>query len=274
MTRSILITGCSSGIGLTAAWTLRDRGWHVIAACRKAEDVAARIEEGFASVQIDHGDPKSVEAGWSATMEITGGTLDALFNNGGHGMSGAAEDIPRDGLELVFASNVFGVHQLTRLALPNMIARGKGRIVMHSSVVGFTALRWRAAYVATKHAIEGLANTMRVELRGTGVTVSILNTGPVTSGFRKNSVALFDQWINVDGSRHSAYYRSEFTTERDSNDPVLFEGTADHVVKKLIHAVEAPRPRTRYYITPHAYVAAILTRVLPDRMQDWLGARL
>lgn len=274
MTRSILITGCSSGIGLTAARTLRARGWHVIAACRKAEDVATRVAEGFASVQIDHGDAKSVEAGWSATMEITGGTLDALFNNGGHGMSGAAEDIPRDGMELVFASNVFGVHQLTRLALPNMIARGKGRIVMHSSVVGFTALRWRAAYVATKHAIEGLANTMRVELRGTGVTVSILNTGPVASGFRKNSVALFDQWISVDGSRHSAYYQTEFMAERDGDDPVLFEGTADHVVKKLIHAVEAPRPRTRYYITPHAYVAAILTRVLPDRMQDWLGARL
>ena len=127
----------------------------MIAACRKPEDVAARIADGFDSVRIDHGDPASVETGWTKAMEITGGRLDALFNNGGHGMSGAAEDVPREALELVFASNVFGVHQLTRLALPMMIAQGHGRIVMHSSVVGYTALRWRAAYVATKHAVEG-----------------------------------------------------------------------------------------------------------------------
>ena len=191
MTRSILITGCSSGIGLAAAHTLRARGWHVIAACRKPEDVAARIADGFDSVRIDHGDPASVETGWTKAMEITGGRLDALFNNGGHGMSGAAEDVPREALELVFASNVFGVHQLTRLALPMMIAQGHGRIVMHSSVVGYTALRWRAAYVATKHAVEGLAKTMRVELRGTGVHVSILNTGPVASGFPRELRAAF-----------------------------------------------------------------------------------
>lgn len=274
MTRRILITGCSSGIGLAAARTLRDRGWHVVAACRKPQDVAARQAEGFDSVRIDLGDPDSVADGWDATMAITGGRLDALFNNGGHGMSGAAEDVPRAALELVFASNVFGGHQLTRLALPVMIRQGHGRIVMHSSVVGYTALRWRAAYVATKHAIEGLANTMRAELRGTGVHVSILNTGPVTSGFRENSTRLFDDWIDIDASRHAAYYRDTFMAKRASNKPVAFEGTADHVVKKLIHAIEAPRPRTRYFITPHAYVAAVLTRILPDRMQDWIVARL
>lgn len=274
MTRSILITGCSSGIGLAAARTLRERGWHVIASCRKPGDVEKRIAEGFDSVRIDHGDPESVETGWRKTMDLTDGALDALFNNGGHGMSGAAEDVPREALELVFASNVFGVHQLTRLALPGMVARGRGRIVMHSSVVGYTVLQWRAAYVATKHAIEGLTNTMRVELRGSGVHVSILNTGPVTSGFRDNSVKLFDRWIDVDASRHAAYYRNVFMASRKSDKPVAFEGTPDDVVRKLIHAVEAPRPRTRYYVTPHAYVAALLTRVLPDRLQDWIGARL
>jgi NAD(P)-dependent dehydrogenase (short-subunit alcohol dehydrogenase family) len=274
LTRSILITGCSSGIGLAAANTLRDRGWRVIAACRKPQDVAARADDGFASVRIDYGDAASVDEGWREAMEITDGRLDALFNNGGHGMSGAAEDVPREALELVFASNVFGAHQLTRLALPVMIARGHGRIVMHSSVVGYTPLRWRAAYVATKHAIEGLTNTMRLELRGTGVHASILNTGPVASGFRANSTRLFDRWIDVDASRHATYYRDVFMAERESDEPVAFEGTADHVVKKLIHAIEAPRPRTRYFITPHAYVAAVLTRILPDRLQDQIGARL
>lgn len=274
MTRSILITGCSSGIGLAAARTLRDRGWTVIAACRKLDDVAAQQAEGFLSVQLDHGNSVSVENGWQAALDLAGGRIDALFNNGGHGMSGAAEDVPREALELVFASNVFGVHQLTRLALPGMIARGQGRIVMHSSVVGYTPLRWRAAYVATKHAIEGMTNTMRVELRGTGVHVSILNTGPVTSGFRENSTKLFAHWIDAGASRHAQYYETEFAAKRQSDAPVAFEGSADDVVRKLIHAIEAPRPRTRYFITPHAYVAAILTRTLPDRMKDWIGARL
>jgi NAD(P)-dependent dehydrogenase (short-subunit alcohol dehydrogenase family) len=274
LTRSILITGCSSGIGLAAAHTLRGRGWRVVAACRKAEDVAARQADGFDSVRIDHGDAASVEQGWREAMEMTGGTLDALFNNGGHGMSGAAEDVPRDALELVFASNVFGVHQLTRLVLPGMIAQGHGRIVMHSSVVGYTPLRWRAAYVATKHAIEGLTNTLRVELRGTGVHVSILNTGPVASGFRENSTKLFDRWIDPDASRHAAFYRDDFAAQRASDAPAPFEGKAKDVVIKLIHAIEAPRPRPRYFITPHAYVAAVLTRVLPDRVKDRIGAWL
>lgn len=274
MTRTILITGCSSGIGLAAARTLRARGWQVVAACRKPEDVAERAKEGFDAVRIDHGDPESVEEGFRDALARTEGRLDALFNNGGHGMSGAAEDISRAALEHVFHSNVFGVHQLTRLALPGMIARARGRIVMHSSVVGYTPLRWRAAYVATKHAIEGLTNTLRIELRGTGVNVAILNTGPVTSGFRENSNRLFARWIDVDASRHAEFYRTDFMAERGSDAPVPFQGTADDVVRKLIHAVEAPRPRTRYYITPYARIAAVLTRTLPDGIKDRIGARL
>ncbi len=274
MDRTILITGCSSGIGLDAAETLRARGWHVIAACRKPEDVEARRAAGFASVQIDHGDPDSVEAGWAAALELADGRIDALFNNGGHGMSGAGEDLPRAALEHVFHSNVFGVHQLTRLALPGMLARGDGRIVMHSSVVGYTPLQWRSAYVATKHAIEGLTNTMRVELRGTGVHLSIMNTGPVTSGFRENSSKQFERWIDADASRHAAFYRNKFMARRKSTKPDPFELPASAVTKKLIHALEAPRPRTRYYITTPAYIAAVLTRILPDRAQDWIVSKI
>ncbi len=274
MSGDILITGCSSGIGLEAARTLKARGWRVIAACRKEADVAARRDEGFDAVQIDHGDPDSVAAGWDAALEITGGRMDALFNNGGHGMSGAGEDLPRAALEHVFHSNVFGPHQLTRLAIPVMLAQGSGRIVMHSSVVGYTPLQWRSAYVATKHAIEGMTNTMRVELRGTGVHLSILNTGPVTSDFRHNSSKEFDRWIEPDTSRHAAFYRTSFMARRTSDRPDAFELPAAAVVKKLIHAIEAPRPRTRYYITVPAYIAAVLTRVLPDRLQDWVVSKI
>jgi NAD(P)-dependent dehydrogenase (short-subunit alcohol dehydrogenase family) len=274
VTRSILITGCSSGIGLEAAQTLRTRGWQVIAACRKSADVDRLAAEGFDAVRIDHGDADSVEAGWSEAMALTGGRLDALFNNGGHGMSGAAEDIPRAALEHVFHSNVFGVHQLTRLAVLGMLKQGHGRIVMHSSVVGYAPLQWRAAYVASKHALEGLTKTMRVELRGTGVHMAILNTGPVTSGFRQNSADLFDTWIDVDASRHADFYRTAFMAQRRSDAPSPFERPASAVVRRLIHAVEAPRPRLRYQITPPAYIAAALTRILPDRAQDWLIGRV
>lgn len=274
MIRSILITGCSSGIGLEAARTLKSRGWHVIAACRAGDDVATRSAEGFDAVRIDHGDAASVEAGFATAMEITGGRLDALFNNGGHGMSGAAEDVPRAALEEVFASNLFGVHQLTRLALPGMIARGSGRIVQHSSVVGYAPLRWRAAYVASKHALEGLTKTMRVELRGTGVHVSLLNTGPVTSGFRKNSTLQFERWIDVDASRHAQFYRTDFAAQRKSDAPSAFERPASAVVDRLIHAIESPRPRRRYHITIPAHIGTILNRVLPDAAQDWLMSKI
>lgn len=274
MTRTILITGCSSGIGAEAAKTLKARGWQVIAAARKTTDVDRLRAEGFDTVRIDHGDAASVEAGWQAALALSEGGIDALFNNGGHGMSGAAEDLPRAALEHVFHSNVFGLHQLTALAARHMIARGAGRIVQHSSVVGYTPLRWRAAYVATKHAIEGLTNTMRVELRGTGVHLSILNTGPVTSSFRENSSAQFERWIDADTSRHAAFYNTVFMARRTSTKPDLFERPASAVVAKLIHAVEARRPRTRYYITFPAYLAAVLTRILPDRAQDWIVSKI
>jgi len=274
MGRTILITGCSSGIGAEAAQTLRARGWRVIAACRKPEDVDRLAAEGFMSVRLDYSDANSVEDGWHAALALAGGPIDALFNNGGHGMAGAAEDVPREALECVFHSNVFGVHQLTGLAAKHMIARGGGRIVQHSSVVGYAPLQWRAAYVASKHALEGLTKTMRVELRGTGVALSILNTGPVTSSFRENSSLQFDRWIKPDTSRHAEFYRTKFMARRTSTKPDLFELPASAVVQKLIHAIEAPRPRARYYITFPSYLAAVLTTILPPRAQDWVAARI
>ena len=271
--RSVLITGCSSGIGRAAAEGMRARGWQVIASARKPEDVAALQAEGFAAVRIDHHDSVSIAEGFAEAVRLAGGRLDALFNNAGHGMPGAAEDLPRGALEEVFSSNLFGLHELTTHAIRHMRAQGAGRIVQHSSVVGFTALRWRAAYVATKHALEGLTNTMRVELRGTGIHVSILNTGPVTSGFRDRSMAQFDRWIDADASRHAAFYRTKWTARREAGRD-LFELGPEAVVKKLVHALESPRPRRRYYITAPAYIAAVLTRILPGAAQDRIIGRL
>lgn len=273
MARTILITGCSSGIGLAAAHALRARGWRVIASARNPDDVARLMADGFAAVRIDHHDSTSIAGGFAQALSLAEGRLDALFNNAGHGMPGAAEDLPRGALEEVFSSNLFGVHELTTHAIRHMRAMGAGRIVQHSSVVGFTPLKWRAAYVATKHALEGLSNTMRVELRGTGIHVSILNTGPVTSGFRDRSMAQFDRWIDAGASPHAAFYRAKWTARREAGRD-LFELGPEAVVKKLVHALESPRPRRRYYITTPAYVAAALTRLLPGAAQDWITARL
>jgi NAD(P)-dependent dehydrogenase (short-subunit alcohol dehydrogenase family) len=274
MSRTILITGCSSGIGRAAADALRARDWRVIAACRQPADVTRLRDDGFDSVCLDYSDERSVAEGWQAALSLADGRMDAVFNNGGHGMPGAAEDLPRAALECVFHSNVFGVHQLTGLAARHMMAHGGGRIVQHSSTVGFTPLRWRAAYVASKHAVEGLTNTMRVELRGTGVHLSILNTGPVTSGFRANSTLQFERWIDADASRHASFYRTTFMARQTSDKPDLFERPASAVVKRLIHAIESDRPRARYYITLPTWVAAVTTRVLPSRAQDWLVSKI
>ncbi|WP_297619859.1 SDR family NAD(P)-dependent oxidoreductase [uncultured Roseicyclus sp.] len=273
MTGRVLITGCSSGIGRAACAGLRARGWTVIASARAPEDLDRLRADGFAAVRIDHHDSASIAAGFAEAVDLAGGRIEALFNNAGHGMPGAAEDLPRGALEEVFSSNVFGLHDLTCHAIRHMRAHGGGRIVQHSSVVGFTPLRWRAAYVATKHALEGLTNTMRVELRGTGIHVAILNTGPVTSGFRDRSMAQFDRWIDVDASRHAQFYRTKWRTRREAGRD-RFELGPEAVVKKLAHALESRSPRRRYYITTPAYVAAVLTRILPDAAQDWIVSRL
>lgn len=273
MARSVLITGCSSGIGAAAAHGLRARGWQVIASARRPEDVARLAEDGFAAVRIDHHDSASIAEGFAAAVAAAGGRIDAVFNNAGHGMPGAAEDLPRGALEEVFSSNLFGLHELTCHAIRHMRGHGGGRIVQHSSVVGFTPLKWRAAYVATKHALEGLSNTMRVELRGTGIHVSILNTGPVTSGFRERSMAAFDRWIDIEASRHAAFYRTTWTARREAGRD-RFELGPEAVVRKLVHALESPRPRRRYYITTPAYLAAVLTRILPAALQDRIIDRL
>jgi NAD(P)-dependent dehydrogenase (short-subunit alcohol dehydrogenase family) len=273
MERTVLITGCSSGIGLAAAQALRARGWTVIASARRAQDVARLSSDGFAAVRIDHHDSSSIAEGFAEAVDLAGGRLGALFNNGGHGMPGAAEHLPRGALEEVFSSNLFGVHELTTHAIRHMRSEGAGRIVQHSSVVGFTPLKWRAAYVATKHALEGLTNTMRVELRGTGIHVATLNTGPVTSGFRDNSMAQFDRWIDAEASPHAEFYRVKWSARREAGRD-LFELGPEAVVKKLVHALESPRPRRRYYITTPAHVAAVLTRLLPGAAQDWIVSRL
>lgn len=272
--RSVLITGCSSGIGFGTAGLLMARGWQVVASARKAEDVARLRTAGLAAVQLDVADPASIERALNETYALAGGGLDALVNNAGIAIPGALEDISRDNLRQQFEVNLFGALDLTRRVLSGMRARGRGRIVMVSSILGRVAMPWRGAYNASKFALEGATDTLRLELRGTGISVSLVNPGPVRSRFRDNSIGNFIAQVDTSASVHAADYarlRSETGTRKD-NQP--FTVGPEAVAAKIRHALESPRPKARYYVTLPAYVLATARCLLPTSWLDALLARL
>ncbi len=275
MQKSILITGCSSGIGLDAARGMRDRGWRVFASCRKAEDCDRLRAEGFDSPRIDYADAQSITTGLAEVLKATDDTLDALFNNGAHGLPGAVEDLATEGLREIFETNVFGWHELTRQVLPIMRAQGHGRIVQNSSILGLVSFPWRGAYVATKYAIEGLTDTLRVELFDTDIKVALIEPGPVTSKFRENAIPHFERYIDWQNSPFRPLYEKKLLKRLyESSGPDQFELPASAVTAKLIHACEAPRPRARYYVTTPTHIAGFLRRILTTRAIDRILSRL
>lgn len=275
MKKTILITGCSSGIGLDAARGMRDRGWRVFASCRQQRDCDRMRAEGFDSPRIDYTDPASITAGLAEVLEATGGTLDALFNNGAHGLPGAVEDLPTDALRTIFETNFFGWHELTRQVIPVMRAQGHGRIVQNSSILGFVTMPWRGAYVATKYALEGLTDTLRVELQGTGIHMVLIEPGPVTSKIREKSIPHFERFIDWQASPLRELYEKRLLKRLyHSSGPDRFELPASAVTAKLAHACESRRPRPRYYVTTPTHVAGFLRRILSTRAIDRILLRL
>jgi NAD(P)-dependent dehydrogenase (short-subunit alcohol dehydrogenase family) len=272
--KSILITGCSSGIGYAAAQGLRRDGWRVFAACRQQQDCDRLRQEGFESPRIDYTDPESIAAGLTETLAATDGTLDALFNNGAHGTPGAVEDLPTQALREIFEANFFGWHELTRRVIPVMRAQGGGRIVQCSSVLGFVTLPWRGAYNATKFALEGLTDTLRIEMADTPIHVVLIEPGPITSKIRQNSIPHFERWIDWQASPRRAQYESSLRKRLyEDRGPDKFELPAEAVVQKLRHALSHPRPRPRYYVTTPTYMMGALKRVLSTRALDRLLGR-
>lgn len=273
--RTVLITGCSSGIGYDAAHGLARRGWRVLATCRKPADCERLTAEGLESFPLDYADEASVAAGAEEALARTGGRLDALFNNGAFAIPGAVEDLPRGALREIFETNLFGVHDLTRRVIPAMRAAGRGRIVNNSSVLGFAALKWRGAYVATKHALEGLTDVLRLELRDTPIRVILIEPGPITSRIRQNSIPHFERWIDWQASPRADQYRATLLRRLYADrGPDRFELPAAAVTARLVQALEHPRPRPRYYVTTPPHVIGALKRLLPTRALDALLARI
>ena len=266
--RTILITGCSSGIGYHCARGLRERGFRVFATVRRQADVDRLRAEGFESLQLDLDASDSIRTALDTVLERTGGTLDAVFHNGAYGQPGAVEDLERDVLRRQFETNLFGWHELDRLVLPVMRRQGHGRIIYNSSVLGFVALKFRGAYNASKYAVEGLADTLRLELHGTGIHVSLVEPGPIISNFRENALQAYRANIDAERSPFRETYR-QLEKKLATRGPVVpFTLPPDAVLKSVIHALESRRPRVRYRVTFPTHLFAVLKRLLPTRWLD------
>ena len=273
--KSVLITGCSSGIGLDAARTLQRRGWRVFATCRQEADCAALRGEGLESFRLDYTDPASIDAAMAEALARCDGALDALFNNGAHALPGAAEDFSYEALEAIFRANLFGPHELARRAIRAMRQRGRGRIVNCSSVLGFAYLRFRGAYTATKHAMEGLTDTLRLELHDTPIKVSLILPGPIRTSIREKSRPHYERWIDRENSAWRDFYGAVLEPRLYDPAPRRDPGELgpEAVTAKLVHALESPRPKARYYVTRTTYLARLLRILVPAGARDRLLRR-
>lgn len=265
--RSILITGASSGIGQDAALQLHARGWRVFATIRNSAD--AQALPGIETLPLDYTDSASIHAALDRVLDATGGTLNALYNNGAHAIPGALEDMPTDAMRAIFEANLFGWHELTRAVIPVMRAQEHGRIVNCSSVLGFVASPWKGAYVASKFALEGWIDVLRLEMADTPIRVITIQPGPIGTPFRAKSIPHFERWVDWRNSPRRAQYEAGLLRRLyEPGDPPRFELPPSAVTAKLIHALEHKRPRVRYKVTTPTYVAAAMRRLLPVSLLD------
>lgn len=273
MQKSILITGCSSGIGYCAAKMLKERGYRVFASARKQGDVDRLYSEGFESLLLDVDSSESIKLAVKEVLEKTGGTLDCLFNNAGYGQAGAVEDISRDAFRRQFETNLFGAQELTNMILPVMREQGHGRIVYNSSILGFVAFKHRGAYMASKYAMEGLCDAMRLELMGSNIYPVLIEPGPIVSKFRDNAAKNFMDTIVIESSHYKEEYLATKKRLESAGSKTPFTLAPEAVVKRLIHALESKRPKERYYVCFPTHLFGFLKRILPVRWLDYLLAK-
>jgi len=274
MQKSILITGASTGIGYYAAHELKKAGYQVITSCRSLPDVMRLQREGLECVQIDLANSESIQQGFAQAMTITGNQLYALFNNGAYGQPGAVEDLPIKALRQQFDTNFFGWCELTNLVLPIMLQQGYGRIIQNSSVLGIAAMPLRGAYNASKYALEGISDTLRLELAGTGIYVSLIEPGPIESQFRKNALAALLAHVDIEKSRHGDSYRGAITRLGKTETTTPFTLGPEAVYQRVIHALESKQPQARYYVTLPTYFVGFMKRILPTVLLDKLLRKL
>lgn len=265
---TVVVTGCSSGIGRHVAEGLKARGYKVIAHCRTEAQKLELMAMFDYVVAFDLADEKAVAAGSDEIQQIAGDKLYALFNNAAYGQPGAVEDLTRQVLEKQFATNLFGTHQLTNSLLPLLMASKRAHLIQHSSVLGFVGMGYRGAYNASKYALEGLTDTLRQELVGTSVRVSLIQPGPVLSDFRKNALKALKENVDMTNSRHSDVYAQSLERLNKSGAAVPFTAGPEEVLERVVHALESRRAKVRYPVTKPTYVLGFLKRILTHRAFD------
>jgi NAD(P)-dependent dehydrogenase (short-subunit alcohol dehydrogenase family) len=270
--RSVLITGCSSGIGLASAREMKACGWRVFATARKLADISRLKEEGLDSLYLDYAEPDSIAAAAEEVLQAAGGKLDALFNNGAYGQPGAVEDLTPEVLRAQFEANVFGWHDLTRRVIPAMRAKREGRIVFCSSVLGLLAAPYRGAYCASKFAIEALADSLRIELAPAGIKIVLIEPGPIATRFLEHALDAYRRNIDLEASAHREIYRTRIARLEEGGSQTFKLGP-EAVALKLVNALESRNPKPRYYVTIPTYAAALFRRLLPTRALDAIAAR-
>lgn len=270
--KHILITGCSSGIGYTCAHGLQKLGYNVFATCRKEEDVKRLHDEGLNAFKLDLCDTNSMYEALTWMLSQTGGRIDVLFNNAAFGQPGAVEDLKRNVLREQFETNVFGTQELTNLVLPYMRKQKSGRIIYNSSILGFVAMSYRGAYNASKFAIEGLADTLRLELHKSGVEVVLIEPGPIRSAFRKNALAKFLANIDQENSAHKEIYEKTLARLQKTGDAPFTLG-AEAVLGALLMAIEAKKPKARYAVTFPTKLFAWLKRFFSTKLMDYVARK-
>ena len=268
--KNILITGCSSGIGLEAAKTLHQRGHHVVATCRNDEDENMLQAHGLSVVQMDMNQSHSIQEGFQKALTLCHGQIDVLINNAGFGQAGALEDITRKDLRDQFETNVFGLMELSALCIPIMRSKNTGRIINVSSVLGLISMPFRGAYNASKYAVEGLSDTLRLELYHSGIKVITVEPGPIESSFRTTSVLKAKQAVNPKASHYKKQYEwmiTEFSAQKTNSS---FTKSPKAVVNAFIHAIESNKPKIKYKVTFPTYLFAFLKRILPVFALDFI----
>lgn len=272
--KTALVTGCSSGVGLATARALRQHGWLVVPTARKTEDLDRLRSEGFNAIRLEVSDSASVREAADEALRICGGQIGALVNNAGFGQPGAMEDLTRDAMRYQFEVNVFGLQELTNRFVPVMRKQGWGRIINVSSVLGRMSIPFMGIYSASKYAVEAMSDALRVELRGTGVAVSIVEPGPITTVFRDNSAGLAKSQLPFVASRFAERYRQRAAgTDPERKLSRAFAKPPEAVARKILHAVESPRPKIRYPVTLVAFAGSWMARVLPASVMDAMMSR-
>ncbi|WP_016954793.1 SDR family NAD(P)-dependent oxidoreductase [Catenovulum agarivorans] len=266
--KTILITGCSSGIGLHCALELDKEGYQVLATARQQQDVEKLKALGLNAYQLDLADPISVEQGFAWAEQQADSNIYALFNNGAYALPGALEDISRAQLRTLFETNVFGWHQLTNLCIEHMLKHKQGRILQNSSVLGLVAMKFRGAYNASKYAIEGLSDTLRLELKDTNIHISLIEPGPILSQFRANALAQFELNIDINQSRFQHTYQKMLERLKKEGPGMAFTEGPESVLKRVRYALSAKQPQARYYVTKPTYFIGFMRRILPTKWLD------